>query len=155
VVSRPVALRSRFHTWFFVAFLPSIPSTGFSSGHVQHRLPTPDGGQEVVEARFVHPTIALEEFFAKRIAFMPPQYYLLTTLAGILHGSVANESQRARVEQLANGAFGKMVINPQARTLPEVPKGYTCLTYEGDEARGGPKGQLHRSLVLFTNGVSR
>ena len=27
--------------------------------------------------------------------------------------------------------------------------GWTILTYEGDEARGGPKGRLHRALVKF------
>ncbi|KAI0032825.1 NUDIX hydrolase domain-like protein [Vararia minispora EC-137] len=146
------ALR-RFHTHFFIAFLPAAPSTGFSSGHVRYRLPTPDGGQEVVEARFIHPAAALAKFSAGCILLMPPQYYLLTTLASILQGGSASATQHAQVEALATGAFGRMVVNPRPWSGSDVPNGYTCLTYEGDETRGGPAGQLHRSVLRLTNGV--
>ncbi len=141
---------SRFHTRFYVAFLPSINASGFSfsSDVTQHRLPTPDGGREVVEARFVHPREALTEHRSKKIALMPPQHYILTTLAELLVGPETTQQQRQRVEQLSTGAFGRMVIRPQAGKRDA--NGRTPLVYEGDEARGGPRGRLHRSIVLFS-----
>ena len=140
---------SRFHTRFYVAFLPSSArATGFTSGVTQHRLPTPDGGQEVVEARFVHPSDALAEHRSKKIALMPPQHYILTTLADLLVGREATAHQHERVERLSAGAFGRMVISPQAGKRDA--NGRTALVFEGDEARGGPRGRLHRSLVLFS-----
>ena len=113
----------------------------------QHRLPTPDGGQEVIEARFVHPLDALAEHRAKKIALMPPQHYILTTLADILVARAQTAQQRERVERLSAGTFGRMVILPQAGK--KDANGRTPLVFEGDEARGGPKGRLHRSLVLL------
>lgn len=82
---------------------------------------------------------------------MPPQFYLVTTLASVLEGDVNTAQQRDTVALLSSGAFGKMVINP--RPLPHgAPEGWTVLTYEGDESRGGAKGRLHRSLVKFEKG---
>jgi len=104
-----------------------------------------DGGQEVIEARFVHPKQALDECREGRISVMPPQYYILSTLADILHGSVNTPDHREKVETLSRGLFGRMVINPQR--LGEDQDGRTILTYEGDETRGGSKGRLHRSLM--------
>jgi len=121
------------------------------SGVTQHRLPTPDGGQEVVEARFVHPREALAEHRSKKIALMPPQHYILTTLADdlLLAGRQTTPQQRERVERLsAAGAFGRMVICPQPGKRDA--NGRTPLVYEGDEARGGPRGHFHRSIVLFS-----
>ncbi|THG99960.1 hypothetical protein EW026_g2479 [Hermanssonia centrifuga] len=133
---------------FYVAFLNAAPSAGFSSGNKTERLPTPDGGQEVIAARFFHPAAALRECEAHRIALMPPQFYLVSTLASILDGNVNTLEQRARVEALSSGVFGRMVINP--RPLAHgAPDGWSILTYEGDETRGGAKGRLHRSLVKF------
>ena len=137
---------SRFHTRFYVTFLPAVSVSGFSSGVTQHRLPTPDGGQEVIEARFVHPLDALAEHRAKQIALMPPQHYILTTLADILVGRVPTAQHRERVERLSAGVFGRMVIFPQAGK--KDANGRIPLVFEGDETRGGPKGRLHRSLVL-------
>ena len=145
---------SRFHTRFYVAFLPSLrtsASSSFSSGVTQqHRLPTPDGGQqEVVEARFVHPLEALAEHRSKKIALMPPQHYIITTLADLLVGPphMTTPQQRECVEQLSTGTFGRMVICPQAGKRDA--NGRTPLVYEGDEARGGPRGRLHRSIVTI------
>jgi len=143
----PIGSPRRFHARFYVAFLPAVSVSGFSSGVTQHRLPTPDGGQEVIEARFVHPLDALAEHRAKKIALMPPQHYILTTLADILVGRVPTAQQRERVERLSAGMFGRMVIFPQAGK--KDAGGRTPLVFEGDEARGGPKGRVHRSLVLF------
>ncbi|KAF8963523.1 hypothetical protein BDZ97DRAFT_1820331 [Flammula alnicola] len=52
----------RFHTQFYTVFLPAAPSSGFSSGAKQERIPKHDGGQEVIEAWFMHPGKALEEY---------------------------------------------------------------------------------------------
>lgn len=151
----PVGPPRRFHTQFFVAFLPASPSAGFVSGAKQERIPKPDGGQEVISARFVHPNEALCEFREGKITFMPPQFYILTTLCDILKGSRNTDEQRAQVEKLSRGAFGRMVINPRPRK-PEgddLIKGYSILTYEGDETRGGSKGRLHRAKLRMVNGA--
>jgi len=143
----PLGVRTRFHTRFYVAFLPTVHASSFSSGVTQHRLPTSDGGQEVIEARFVHPQEALAEHFAKKIALVPPQHYILSTIADILVGPEARAHQRERVERLSAGAFGRMVIHAQMGK--KDANGLTPFVYDGDETRGGPKGRLHRSLVLF------
>jgi len=149
----PVEAPRRFHARFYVAFL-SLRASGFSSGAAQHqhRLPTPDGGGddeggEVVAARFVHPSDALAKHRAREIALMPPQHYILSTLVDILVGREATAQQRARVEQLSAGAFGRMVVCPRVGKVDA--SGRAPFVFEGDEARGGPKGRLHRSLVLF------
>ncbi|KAI0053887.1 hypothetical protein FA95DRAFT_1578997 [Auriscalpium vulgare] len=154
-VTPPTSPR-RFHTHFFVAFLPAADAAGFSSGVLQHRLPTPDGGQEVIAARFMHPAVALAEFRAHRIALMPPQYYLLATLADILDGDTARMDQHERVRRLSRSAFGKMVVSPRAQRASAGRSGHgvgpMVLTYEGDEVRGGAKGRLHRCEVHFGDG---
>lgn len=99
----------------------------------------------MIEARFVHPKQALDECCEGKISVMPPQFYILSTLADILQGSVNAADHRERVETLSRGLFGRMVINP--RRLGEDQDGRTILTYEGDETRGGSKGRLHRSLI--------
>ncbi|KAJ6502100.1 hypothetical protein C8R45DRAFT_1091997 [Mycena sanguinolenta] len=146
----PVSVPRRFQTQFFIAFLGS--PTGFSSGAKEDRIPKPDGGQEVIAARFIHPDAVLAEFSAGKITLMPPQFYIVYTLASILRGGVTTADQRARVEELARGAFGKMVINPQRLPGPPDEQGRTVLTYEGDHTRGGPEGRLHRAIVLSGKG---
>ncbi|KZV65426.1 hypothetical protein PENSPDRAFT_655802 [Peniophora sp. CONT] len=151
----PLGPPRRFHTKFYVAFLPASPSSGFSSGTSQQRLPTPYGGQEVAAARFVHPVDALAECQAGKVVFMPPQYYILSTLANILIGHSPSATQRAQVEALSVGPFGTLVVNPRPYKGPEVPEGLSCLTYEGDEQRGGPPGRLHRSYIRFDKSTPR
>ena len=75
---------------------------------------------------------------------MPPQYYLISTLAQILSGDLNNEVQRTRVRQLAEGAFGGMVILPRQSKLED---GRLLLVYEGDELLNGPPGAKHRSII--------
>jgi len=147
----PVGQPRRFNTQFYVTFLPAIPSSGFSSGVKQERIPKHDGGQEVIEARFIHPRTALIEFREGRLNLMPPQYYHLSTLADILQGSTNTPTQREKVQTLSRGLFGKMVITPQHHKEKEDGKGRVILTYEGDETRGGSKGRLHRALVKMTS----
>ncbi|KAF9454613.1 hypothetical protein P691DRAFT_796156 [Macrolepiota fuliginosa MF-IS2] len=145
----------RFHTQFFVTFLPAAPSAGFTSGAKQERIPKHDGGQEVISARFVHPSEALREFREGKITFMPPQFYILTTLSDILLGSRNTEEQRAKAETLSRGAFGCMVMNPRPRKPigDDLAQGYSILTYEGDETRGGSKGRLHRAKLRVVDGI--
>lgn len=134
-----------------MVFLDASPSTGFSSGVKQERFPTPDGGQEVIEAQFVHPTTALQSVKSRQISLFPPQYYLLTTLSDILTGNKNTAEQRQKVGQLSSGLFGRMAINP--RPLPQKDsEGRTVLTYEGDETRGGASGRFHRVVVTFGKG---
>lgn len=113
-----------------------------------------DGGLEVISARFITPEAALAECNEGKITFMPPQFYIITTLASILRGAKNTAAQRATVQQLSQGAFGQMVINPRRLKEPDS-EGRAILTYEGDETRGGSKGRLHRALVrLDKAGVS-
>ena len=83
---------------------------------------------------------------------MPPQFYLVSTLATILRSNRSTPAEREQVKALSSGAFGRMVINPRPLTSGGIPDGWTVLTYEGDEARGGRKGRLHRSVVRFGPG---
>lgn len=148
----------RFHTQFYVTFLDEYAGTGsrFSSGDKQERLPTPDGGQEVISARFVHPAHALTECAAGHISLFPPQFYLLRTLADVLDGAQNTAEQRARVRTLSAGAFGRMVVNPRPTRDPEAEAaGFRVLTYEGDETRGGSPGRRHRCRVKFGAGGVR
>ena len=96
----------------------------------------------------MHPQEALAEHRSKKIALMPPQHYILTTLADLLVGRHMTLQQRERVEQLSAGLFGRMVICPLAGKRDA--NGRTTLVYEGDGTRGGPRGRLHRSIVLFS-----
>ncbi|TFK22791.1 hypothetical protein FA15DRAFT_671124 [Coprinopsis marcescibilis] len=147
----PIGPPKRFETQFFVTFLPSSSAAGFSSGQKPERLPTPDGGQEVIAARFLHPSDAVAESKAGKLNFMPPQFYILSTLAEILKGSVNTAEQRSKVQELSSGAFGRMVINPVGAGKDD--QGRQILTYEGDELRGGSKGRLHRALLRMTKGA--
>ncbi|KAF9527032.1 NUDIX hydrolase domain-like protein [Crepidotus variabilis] len=148
----PIGPPKRFHTQFYVAFLPAAPSSGFSSGSKQERIPKHDGGQEVIEARFVHPRVALDECREGKIRFMPPQFYILSTLADILEGPSNTADQRRKVETLSSGSFGRMVINPRRHENDE--NGRWILTFEGDETRGGSKDRKHRVLVKMEKGLA-
>ena len=76
--------------------------------------------------------------------FMPPQYYLISTLAEILTGDQNSEAQRMRVRRLAEGAFGTMVVLPRQSKLGD---GRLLFAYEGDELVDGPPGARHRSII--------
>lgn len=84
---------------------------------------------------------------------MPPQFYILSTLADILKGSETTAEQKEQLEILSAGAFGRLTINP--RGIGKTEDGRTILAYEGDESRGGVKGRLHRALVRFEKAVRR
>ena len=75
---------------------------------------------------------------------MPPQYYLINTLAEILTGDRYSEIQRARVREISEGAFGRMVILPRHSKLED---GRVVFAYEGDEVVGGPVGARHRTVM--------
>lgn len=151
----PPNVPRRYQTNFFVSFLPAVSSFGFNSGIKDDFFPKPDGSREVLSARFVHPKDALTEFHEHKITLMPPQVYLLSTLADILHGYENTSGQRNSIEELSKGAFGRMVMNPHILTVEGEGKGWTTLVYEGDEAFTGPKGQLHRMRVKFDkNGIT-
>ncbi len=118
-----------------------------------HDYNSEDGMQEVTEARFVHPRRALDECLEGKIRCMPPQFYILSTLADLLHGSVNTAEQKAKIETLSKGAFGQMLINPEKLGRDE-DGGHSIVTFEGDETRGSKKGRLHRMLISVDTGVS-
>jgi len=113
----------------------------------KERLPTPDGGLEVISTTVQHPSAHIDAFRRGEISLMPPQYYLLTTLAEVLPtGAVHSEAAKEGLKELSRGAFGQMQINPMP-IRHETEKRRSYLVYEGDEARGGPKGRRHRSEI--------
>ena len=136
--------RRRFHARFYITFLQDTSLFGFSHGAKQDFIPTPDGGQEVISTRFIHPSEALRAHRTKEMMFMPPQYYLISALAEILSGDRNTEDQRVRVRRLAGGAFGGMVIHPRQSKLGD---GRVLLVYEGDELVNGPAGARHRAIM--------
>ena len=75
---------------------------------------------------------------------MPPQYYLISTLAEILTGDWNSEAQRVRVREVAEGGFGGMIVNPRQS---KVGDGRVLLAYEGDELVDGSVGARHRSVI--------
>lgn len=144
-VTPPISAR-RFRTQFYVTFLPKFVSTGFSSGRKEERLPAPDGGLEVITARFIRPEDAVAEFRARHISLMPPQYYILETLRRLLPEHTSAPEQREKIALLSRGPFGQLVINPKSHRDPSSDKEF--FVYEGDELRGGPTGRLHRAAVM-------
>ena len=86
---------------------------------------------------------------------MPPQFYLLSTLAEIFRSdSSASRNtprQRALVQELSGGLFGRMVINPRL-VSGYHHDGRQALAFEGDEVRGGKTGRLHRVLMTPVKG---
>ncbi|KAL0958531.1 hypothetical protein HGRIS_000672 [Hohenbuehelia grisea] len=153
----PIGPPRRFRTQFYVTFLRDVSASGFSAGDKQERIPKPDGGLEVISARFMPPSAALDECRSGNIAFMPPQFYIIQTLNSILVSSQSSPDERQRVAQLARGTFGSMIINPRGLPAKDA-KGRSVLTYEGDESRGGKPGRRHRVMVKMdskTGGLTK
>jgi len=109
----------------------------------------------VITARFLHPCAAFSEYHADKITFMPPPVYILTTIRDIFVSFPDRATQRAKIQELSDGKFGKMVINPRRTDGNTNGHGNAVLTYQGDEARGGIKGRLHRSEVKVGDGGVR
>jgi len=141
----PKNVPRRFHTHFYVAFLED----SISSVQGENRLPTPDGGLEVISTSLRRPSAHIESFLRGEISLMPPQFYLLTTLLEVLSDSSTRSREATeRLKSLSSGHFGRMQINPSVLAHDSDPsKSY--MVYEGDEIRGGPKGRRHRSQVQF------
>jgi len=139
----PATAPRRFHAQFFITFLPPAPRV------TQDRTPTPDGGREVVAVRFARPADVLAEFRARKIMLMFPQFYILSTLSDVLRDARTTPLERERIGALAQGPFGRMVVNPLVTPAGGGQKGCVVITLEGDESRGGPKGRLHRASGLL------
>jgi len=139
----PKNIARRFHTHFYLAFLKS--PTDLVPGET--RIPTSDGGLEVISTSMGHPSAHIEDFLKGKINLMPPQFYLLKTLAEILPSdSTFSPKAFEQLKRLSRGTFGRIQINPSVFRHESDPlKSY--FVYEGDEALGGPKGQRHRSVV--------
>jgi len=83
---------------------------------------------------------------------MPPQFYILSTLADILDGAINTAEQRGKLQALSAGAFGKFIFNP--RKIGWDEDGRLILALEGDETSGIRKGRLHRVIAKMHTGVS-
>ncbi|KAH8099556.1 hypothetical protein BXZ70DRAFT_942303 [Cristinia sonorae] len=144
----------RFRAQFFVVFLGDVPSTsGFAEGDRQQYLLTPDTSEEISTIRFVHPSTALHEFNVEhKISFPTPQAYNIATLADILTSDCPTSEQQARIRQLSEAVYGKVTLHP-LMLVGNGYKGRIVFTYEGDETRGGPVGQVHRSVDWVDDGL--
>ncbi|KAL5532883.1 hypothetical protein ACEPAF_4657 [Sanghuangporus sanghuang] len=155
----PPQVPRRFRTCFFVTFLPVDSALfGPSSGTQIHRLPTPDSpdneasaSTEVVSAQFVHPRDLLSAFSREEIGLMPPQFYILSILQDIFKSgsdsSVNTPTQREQIQRISKSYFGRTEFNPRFDSEASFD-GNRALILEGDETRGGKKGQLHRILFV-------
>ncbi|KAI0784376.1 NUDIX domain-containing protein [Abortiporus biennis] len=142
----PRELRRRWHTRFFVTFIDK-DTTKITGA----RIPTStESNREIAEVRFIHISEAIKSFNRKELSILTPQLYLLRTLSGIIGDSViSTNEEREKIRELALGDFGRMILNPiTIYPRPNATKERTYL-YEGDEARGGPKGCLHRNVNTF------
>jgi hypothetical protein len=81
---------------------------------------------------------------------MPPQFYILSTLANILSGPVTTAEQRTKTECLSSGVFGKTTFIP--RKLGQDEHGRVILALKGDEMYDGPIGCRHRILGEIVEG---
>jgi hypothetical protein len=138
-------MHRRFRTQFFVAFLPAARATSAIGATIETVSPTPDSAREVISAKFIHPRKVLEEFAAGRMGIMPPQFYLLSTLADVLD---RNDGRDALIN-LCRTPFSEMVINPEGSVDEQ---GLTTLRLEGDYTRGGSPGRLHRIMARIPKG---
>ncbi len=147
--------------------LPTPKDEGTNTDtNVRVQNPTPDGGVEVISASWIHPRELFAAFRRGELALFPPQFYLLTTLVGLLdsmhqegrHQGGVGGSNRTTVlrSRIGGGGFGSRVFNP-------LPIGFTeeggkgqrsIMTYEGDELRGGKAGDRHRCLIPYQGRVS-
>lgn len=128
--------------------------------------PTADGGVEVISASWIHPRELFAAFRRGELALFPPQFYLLTTLGGLLDsmyqeggnqgGGGSNRTTLLRNRIGGDSGFGNRLFNPRPIGFTEEGgKGQrSILTYEGDELRGGKAGDRHRCLILYQGRVS-
>jgi hypothetical protein len=107
-----------------------------------HQLPIHDGGLEVISTLFIRPRKALQMASEGKMLLMPPQFYLLTTLAELLQEHETAEHEIERISTLCNSTFGHAIIRPERFTIVGEAKSF--MAYEGDEVRGGPPGRKHR-----------
>lgn len=128
--------------------------------------PTADGDVEVISASWIHPRELFAAFRRGELALFPPQFYLLTTLKGLLDsmrqeggnqgGGGSNRTTLLRNRIGGDSGFGNRLFNPRPIGFTEEGgKGQrSILTYEGDELRGGKAGDRHRCLILYQGRVS-
>lgn len=163
----PPIVPIRFHAQFYVLFLEDLKASGGLVLDGEERqtqgdgavveLPSDDGKVEIVEARFLHPDEIFRLMEKGDISLMPPQVYLIKTLGDILRAYSESEKKATKTEMLSEkveGRFGVMVFRPQGFGFTEeggVGK-RQILAYDGDELRGGEKGDRHRSLVKSAKG---
>jgi hypothetical protein len=158
----PVAAKSRFWTWFYVAFLDEMegvlaagdveigPSSGNVLSSVLEKLaptpvPTSDNHVEIQSAYFQSPRAIIQAFDQGDITLMPPQFYLLTMLADTLDRHRAERKKREE-DRLAAGymrdivgrKFGGRVFNPRfgGKIIGEDGVERSVLMYEGDGRYG-------------------
>jgi len=145
----PTEYIKRFKLHFYVAFVDAMPSTCIARKYdVLHRIKD----NEIGDTLLIHPLAAIERYVSQDPPFtlLVPHLYQIRALALVLTTSANTSEQRTRVKKLSDGQYGKMTLNPF--TLEgNCREGRTVFTYEGDETRGGPLGNLHRTIVNIEN----
>jgi len=141
----------RFRTQFFVVFLADVFPDATGEGRRQQYELLPDK-REIASVRFMHCVDASQAFKEHKLSIPTPQAYNIATLADILKSRSSTPEEQTRVCQLSASIYGRMTLHPLLLT-GDGYKGRIIFTYEGDETRGGPYGQLHRSVDWMDEGM--
>ncbi|KAG0639907.1 hypothetical protein HOY80DRAFT_885575 [Tuber brumale] len=96
----PETMPRRFESQFFVTFVGD------------KQVPSHDGGVEVLSAKYLTPSRALEISEDGEMVFFPPQFYLVRRIREFLSGDNGGEGWRRKVLEMADGEFGAMVVKP-------------------------------------------
>ncbi|CAZ83499.1 unnamed protein product [Tuber melanosporum] len=96
----PETMVRRFKSQIFVTFVDD------------KQVPSHDGGVEVLSARYLTPSRALEMSEHGEMVFFPPQFYLVWRIGEFLSGENSGEGGRGKVLEMADGEFGAMVVEP-------------------------------------------
>lgn len=80
----PANIPKRFSTQMYLYFLPIDSELSSKTDKTQMHIPTPDGGVEHTAARFLYSREWLDMALSGEIVLYPPQFFLLSLIAGFL-----------------------------------------------------------------------
>lgn len=153
----PVALPKRFTTQMYLYFLPvpeesdkrlleELPAEGERE---EVQVPTPDGGVEITEARFLPASEWLQMARSGEIILFPPQFFLLHLVAQFLDKeprrvTSPEELKRRRAELLEFVSSGtppwtQKYISPKQLKVSSDGRAVLALDSAGPELKGSDK----------------
>ncbi|CUS14563.1 unnamed protein product [Tuber aestivum] len=96
----PKTVPRRFESQIFVTFVDG------------EQVPSHDGGVEVLSAKYLTPSRALQMSKDGELVFSPPQFYLVRRIEEFVSVDNGGERGRRKVLEMADGEFGTMVMEP-------------------------------------------